>query len=204
MFRSSRIDFKLIFGLILAAGLIFIAFNFTKSFWYMYGAAMLFLLSFGIFNVNLNKEYSLFKGLIPAVFSAVILYVVFYVGAFVFKFMPFGLNSSVHSAFNKFATDNWLIWILMAIAIVPGEEIFWRGFVLKRLLDSYSTWFAVLVATILPTLMMCFSGNIALIIGIFVASLFWNLLYVWRSSLLMLYLSHFLFVFILLAALPIY
>ncbi|EUJ19777.1 hypothetical protein MAQA_06423 [Listeria aquatica FSL S10-1188] len=124
MIRSNRIDFKLILGLVLAAGLIFVTFNYTKSFWYMYGAAMLFLLSFGIFNVNLSKQSSVLKGLIPAIFSAVILYIVFYIGAFILKFMPFGLNSAVHSAFNKFSTDNWIIWILMIIAIVPGEEIF--------------------------------------------------------------------------------
>lgn len=204
MIRSNRIDFKLILGLVLAAGLIFVTFNYTKSFWYMYGAAMLFLLSFGIFNVNLSKQSSVLKGLIPAIFSAVVLYIVFYIGAFILKFMPFGLNGAVHSAFNKFSTDNWIIWILMIVAIVPGEEIFWRGFVLQRLLDSYATWFAVLVSTLLITLFMCFSGNPALVIGIFVASLFWNLLYVWRPSLIMLYLSHLLFVFILLAALPIY
>lgn len=170
----------------------------------MYGASMLFLLSFCIFNVDLRKKFSFFKGILPAVFSAIILYLIFYVGAFIFKFMPFGLNASVHSAFNKYATDNWLVWILLIVAIVPGEEIFWRGFVLQRLLDSYTTWFAVLLAAFLAALFVSVSGNMAMVIGIFTASLFWGFLYVWRSSLLMLYLSHLIFAFLLLAALPIY
>ncbi len=165
---------------------------------------MLFLLSFCIFNVDLRKQFSIFKGILPAVFSAILLYLIFYIGAFIFKFLPFGLNAAVHSAFNKYATDNWLIWILLVIAIVPGEEIFWRGFVLKRLLDSYATWFALLISAILPALFVTFSGNIAMVIAIFVASLFWGALYIWRPSLLMLYMSHLLFAFLLLAALPIY
>nr|WP_240310313.1 MULTISPECIES: CPBP family intramembrane glutamic endopeptidase [Listeria] len=165
---------------------------------------MLFLLSFCIFNVDLRKKFSIFKGILPAIFSAIILYIIFYIGAFIFKFLPFGLNSAVHSAFNKYATDNWLVWILLVIAIVPGEEIFWRGFVLKRLLDSYANWFALLVSSILSALFVVASGNIAMVIAIFVASLFWGALYIWRPSLLMLYMSHLLFAFLLLSALPIY
>ncbi|WP_099223222.1 CPBP family intramembrane glutamic endopeptidase [Listeria costaricensis] len=201
---SSRIDWKLIFGIIFAAVLMIVSFNYKSSFWYMYGAAMLFLVSFGIFNVDLQKKNSFIKGVIPAVFSAVILYVIFYIGAFILKIMPFGLDHSVQSAFHRFATDDWYIWILMIVAIVPGEEIFWRGFVLQRLLNAFQTWFAILLATVILTVIVAFSGSFALTIGMFAATLFWNFLYVWRPSLLMTYLSHLLFVFLLLAALPIY
>ncbi|WP_163652387.1 CPBP family intramembrane glutamic endopeptidase [Listeria sp. PSOL-1] len=202
--KSSKIDLKLIIGLIISAILIFITFNYTESFWYIYGASMLFLLSFSIFTVDLKKRYSFFGGLIPAIFSSVVLYIIFYLGALLLKILPFGLDKSVRAAFSTFATDSWPIWLLLIVAIIPGEEIFWRGFVLNRLLKLVKPWLAIVISTALITILISFSDSFALIISTLIANLFWNLLYLYRPSLLMTYLSHVLFIFLLLSLLPIY
>ncbi|MBC8924194.1 CPBP family intramembrane metalloprotease, partial [Escherichia coli] len=68
----------------------------------------------------------------------------------------------------------------------------------------FNPWFSNVFAALLCMVMMFPSGNFAAIIGIFVASLVWNIMYSYRPSLLMLYLSHLTFAFLLLAALPIY
>lgn len=94
---------------------------------------MLFLLSFVIFNDDLKKEFSFVKGILPGIFSGIVLYIIFYIGAFIIKVMPGGLENSVEAAFNKYSTHSLIIWLLLIVAIIPGEEIFWRGFVLKRL-----------------------------------------------------------------------
>ncbi|AIS59422.1 CPBP family intramembrane glutamic endopeptidase [Listeria ivanovii] len=202
--KSIKIDYKLVLGLILCALLVILTYQFPRVFWYLYGAGMLFLLSFVIFNDDLKKEYSFTKGILPGVFSGIVLYIVFYIGAFILKIMPGGLENSVAAAFNKYATDSWVIWLLLVVAIIPGEEIFWRGFVLKRLNNYFNPWFSNIFAALLCMVMMFPSGNFAAIIGIFVASLVWNVMYTYRSSLLMVYVSHLTFAFLLLAALPIY
>lgn len=202
--KSIKIDYKLVLGLILCALLVILTYQFPRVFWYLYGAGMLFLLSFVIFNDDLKKEYSFSKGILPGVFSGIVLYIVFYIGAFILKIMPGGLENSVAAAFNKYATDSWVIWLLLVVAIIPGEEIFWRGFVLKRLNNYFNPWFSNIFAALLCMVMMFPSGNFAAIIGIFVASLVWNVMYTYRSSLLMVYVSHLTFAFLLLAALPIY
>ncbi|AHI55498.1 lysostaphin resistance A-like protein [Listeria ivanovii] len=202
--KSIKIDYKLVLGLILCALLVILTYQFPRVFWYLYGAGMLFLLSFVIFNDDLKKEYSFTKGILPGVFSGIVLYIVFYIGAFILKIMPGGLENSVAAAFNKYATDSWVIWLLLVVAIIPGEEIFWRGFVLKRLNNYFNPWFSNIFAALLCMIMMFPSGNFAAIIGIFVASLVWNVMYTYRSSLLMVYVSHLTFAFLLLAALPIY
>ncbi|PZF87111.1 CPBP family intramembrane metalloprotease [Listeria ivanovii] len=202
--KSIKIDYKLVLGLILCALLVILTYQFPRVFWYLYGAGMLFLLSFVIFNDDLKKEYSFTKGILPGVFSGIVLYIVFYIGAFILKIMPGGLENSVAAAFNKYATDSWVIWLLLVVAIIPGEEIFWRGFVLKRLNNYFNSWFSNIFAALLCMIMMFPSGNFAAIIGIFVASLVWNVMYTYRSSLLMVYVSHLTFAFLLLAALPIY
>lgn len=165
---------------------------------------MLFLLSFVIFNDDLKKEFSFTKGILPGIFSGIVLYIIFYIGAFILKVMPGGLDNSVEAAFNKYSTNSLIIWSLLIIAIIPGEEIFWRGFVLKRLNQYFNHWFSNIFAAVLCMVMMLPSGNFAAIIGIFVASLVWNVMYSYRPSLLMVYLSHLTFAFLLLAALPIY
>ncbi|MBM5719225.1 CPBP family intramembrane metalloprotease [Listeria ivanovii] len=202
--KSIKIDYKLVLGLIICALLVILTYQFPRVFWYLYGAGMLFLLSFVIFNDDLKKEYSFTKGILPGVFSGIVLYIVFYIGAFILKIMPGGLENSVAAAFNKYATDSWVIWLLLVVAIIPGEEIFWRGFVLKRLNNYFNPWFSNIFAALLCMVMMFPSGNFAAIIGIFVASLVWNVMYTYRSSLLMVYVSHLTFAFLLLAALPIY
>lgn len=165
---------------------------------------MLFLLSFVIFNDDLKKEFSFVKGILPGIFSGIVLYIIFYIGAFIIKVMPGGLENSVEAAFNKYSTHSLIIWLLLIVAIIPGEEIFWHGFVLKRLNHYFNPWFSNVFAALLCMVMMFPSGNFAAIIGIFVASLVWNIMYSYRPSLLMLYLSHLTFAFLLLAALPIY
>ncbi|MBC1251524.1 lysostaphin resistance A-like protein [Listeria welshimeri] len=202
--KSIKIDYKLVLGLILCALLVILTYQFPRVFWYLYGAGMLFLLSFVIFNDDLKKEFSFTKGILPGVFSGIVLYIIFYIGAFILKVMPGGLDNSVEAAFNKYSTNSLIIWSLLIIAIIPGEEIFWRGFVLKRLNQYFNHWFSNIFAAVLCMVMMLPSGNFAAIIGIFVASLVWNVMYSYRPSLLMVYLSHLTFAFLLLAALPIY
>ncbi|MBF2671678.1 CPBP family intramembrane glutamic endopeptidase [Listeria seeligeri] len=202
--KSIKIDYKLVVGLILCALLVILTYQFPRVFWYLYGAGMLFLLSFVIFNDDLKKEYSFSKGILSGIFSGIVLYIVFYIGAFILKVMPGSLENSVAAAFDKYATDSWVIWLLMIVAIIPGEEIFWRGFVLKRLNNYFNPWFSNIFAALICMVMMFPSGNFAAIIGIFVASLVWNIMYSYRPSLLMVYISHLTFAFILLAALPIY
>ncbi|MCU09179.1 CPBP family intramembrane metalloprotease [Listeria monocytogenes] len=202
--KSIKIDYKLVLGLILCALLVILTYQFPRVFWYLYGAGMLFLLSFVIFNDDLKKEFSFVKGILPGIFSGIVLYIIFYIGAFIIKVMPGGLENSVEVAFNKYSTHSLIIWLLLIVAIIPGEEIFWRGFVLKRLNHYFNPWFSNVFAALLCMVMMFPSGNFAAIIGIFVASLVWNIMYSYRPSLLMLYLSHLTFAFLLLAALPIY
>ncbi len=115
---------------------------------------MLFLLSFVIFNDDLKKEFSFVKGILPGIFSGIVLYIIFYIGAFIIKVMPGGLENSVEAAFNKYSTHSLIIWLLLIVAIIPGEEIFWRGFVLKRLNHYFNPWFSNVFAALLCMVMM--------------------------------------------------
>ncbi|EAG4460248.1 CPBP family intramembrane metalloprotease, partial [Listeria monocytogenes] len=71
--KSIKIDYKLVLGLVLCALLVILTYQFPRVFWYLYGAGMLFLLSFVIFNDDLKKEFSFVKGILPGIFSGIVL-----------------------------------------------------------------------------------------------------------------------------------
>ncbi|EFI83225.1 type II CAAX prenyl endopeptidase Rce1 family protein [Listeria grayi] len=202
--KSNKIDYKLIAGFILCALLIALTYHYRGAFWYLYGACTLFLMSFVIFNEDLEKKSSFTKNLFLGIVSGIALYVVFYIGAILFKVLPGGLDLSVKSAFAKYSTDSLLIWLLLIFIIVPGEEIFWRGFVLERLNHYFHPIIAAIISAAILALFMCVSKSIAVVVSIFVASLIWNLLYQFRKSVILTYLSHLTFIFLLLVALPLY
>lgn len=202
--KNNRIDYKLIFGFIFCALLIVLTYHYNGVFWYLYGACTLFLMSFVIFDDDLEENSSFIKSLFPGIISGIVLYVIFYVGAILFKVLPGGLDASVKHAFAAYSTNSLLVWLLLIFIIVPGEELFWRGFVLKRMNRFFSPFVAAIISALILALFMCVSKSIAVVVSIFVASLVWNLLYQYKKSIILTYVSHLTFIFLLLVALPFY
>lgn len=202
--KSNKIDYRLFIGILLAAGLMYVTFEYASVFWYLYGASMLFLISWVILNDELKKRYSVLKNIIPGIFSGIILYILFYIGALLLKFIPGNFDALVAKGYNKYEPESLLIWLLLVVAIVPGEEIFWRGFVLKRLENDLVSWMAVLIMAVLNGAFMLFSGNFVIALAAALASVFWGFMYVRRPSLSLVIISHWTFNLLLLLILPIY
>ncbi|AQY51721.1 CAAX amino terminal membrane protease family protein [Listeria weihenstephanensis FSL R9-0317] len=202
--KSNKIDYRLFLGILLAAGLMYVTFDYATVFWYLYGASMLFLISWVILNDELKKHYSILKSVVPGIFSGIVLYILFYIGALLLKFIPGNMDALVAEGYGKYEPDSLLIWILLVVAIVPGEEIFWRGFVLKRLEHDLIPWVAVLIMSVLNGALMLFSGNFIIALAAALASIFWGFIYVKRPSLSLLIISHWTFNLLLLLLLPIY
>ncbi|MBC2169308.1 CPBP family intramembrane glutamic endopeptidase [Listeria booriae] len=202
--KSSKIDYRLFLGLILAAGLMYVTFEYKAVFWYLYGASMLFLISWVILNDELKKHFSFFKNIIPGIFSGIILYILFYIGALILKFIPGNMDALVAKGYARYEPDVWYIWLLLVVAIIPGEEIFWRGFVLKRLENDLVPWIAVVIMAVLNGAFMLFSGNFIIALAATLASVYWGFIYLKRPSLSLVIVSHWTFNLLLLLLLPIY
>jgi len=123
--------------------------------------------------------------------SAVVLWFVFYVGDYVSSFIFDFSKTQVANIYSmKDGGNLFVIGALLLLLIGPAEEIFWRGFVQKRLGDKYGEWTAFFATTLIYALAHVWSFNFMLIMSALVCGGFWGLLYKWNKNLLTLVISH--------------
>lgn len=187
-------DWKLIGGLLLAYCLIFITFDYKQQvFWYLYTATMLFLISITIITEKIDKQISTKQALLIGIPSGGLLYLIFVLGHYLLSLLPMNTVKQVNMLYEYFALDWLWQYIVLILIIIPGEEFFWRGFVLKRLEREIKPVLAVILAAGLNALAFSFTGYFLLIFAAFFSGLIWGALYIWKRSLPLLVISHFIF-----------
>lgn len=128
---------------------------------------------------QLRSLYAFKPIYIPAgIIAAAVLYLVFWVGHFVSTYiLPFAA-SQVDSIYTIRAGQNpWVIAGLLFFIIGPAEEIFWRGFVQRRLSKRYGILTGLIVAAAVYTLVHIWSFNLMLIAASAVCGAFWGLMF---------------------------
>jgi len=141
------------------------------------------------------------RHILIGVFSAVLLYFVFYAGNIITGFiLPFE-NVQVMSVYNnKAGVDLRLISFLLVFIIGPGEELYWRGFIQKTLSAKLGSRKGYLLGTALYAGVHILTGNFMLVVAALVCGLFWGFLYEKEKSIVPVIISHViwdLFVFVL-------
>jgi membrane protease YdiL (CAAX protease family) len=125
------------------------------------------------------------------VISALGLYAVFYAGNAVSRLMfPFAANNIENVYAFKSGAAPVRIALLMAFIIGPGEELFWRGFLQRRMQIEKGPFKGFLLATLLYAGVHIASGNAMLVLAAGVCGLFWGFLYLRTGSLLLNVVSH--------------
>lgn len=117
------------------------------------------------------------KTLLLGVLSAAVLYGVFVVGNLaarrLFSFGPAEIEAVYRQGVQ---TPRWIVALLLLVVVGPGEEIFWRGYVQRRL--SAELGRAGLTLSILAyTGVHLATANLTLILAALVCGVFWTLLY---------------------------
>lgn len=126
-------------------------------------------------------------GLVGALF----LYGVFFAGNWLSRMLlPFA-ETDINLVYEfKGGTSPLLIGCLMALLIGPGEELFWRGFLQRRLAVHLGKWRGFFFATALYTIMHAGSLNPMLLVAALFCGAFWGWLYMRTGSLLTVVASH--------------
>jgi membrane protease YdiL (CAAX protease family) len=125
------------------------------------------------------------------VLSALGLYLVFYAGNAVSRLIfPFAAANIENVYAFKSGAAPLRIALLMAFIIGPGEELFWRGCLQRRLQMEKGPLQGFLMATLLYTGVHIASGNVMLVLAAGVCGLFWGFLYLRTGSLLLNVVSH--------------
>ena len=188
---------KVVVPVIIAAVLWFVMFSpWTRdyvNFWITMGFAAVALAAMSAFLCDDFREQFSFslKDVLIGMGSAVVLYFVFYLGDF-FSSMLFDFaRGQVDSIYRmKEGQSPLLLGLLLAFFIGPAEEIFWRGFVQRKLAGKYGQWQALAAATLVYTLVHVWSFNFMLIMAALVCGAFWGLIYKYNRSLTTLIVSH--------------
>ena len=199
-------DVRLLLGIVGAHILIYMAYHNDNVFWYLYTATILFCISYAILNNknNLKNTLPLAQNILYGLLSGIILYALFFIGNLLIDWLQLkDLAKDVNQLYKTYSPISFWHYIVLFAIIIPGEEIFWRGYIQKRLDDfKLQPSLIILLSAILYTLPMLYSQNLALVVAGFVAGLVWAILYQWKKSLPLVIVSHLVFDCILLIILP--
>ena len=173
----------LIATVVLATALWFVTFYLTwASFWIKISlsAAILATLSLGLEPRRQNLFAFNWRAVISGLLSAVVLYGIFWAGKQISALLfPFSA-SQIGSIYDKGAgTSMGTIALLLFLVTGPCEEIYWRGYLQRNLMERFGNGAGWALATTVYAAVHIWSLNFMLIGAAAVAGAFWGALY-WR------------------------
>lgn len=186
-------DKRLILGFFLAHLLLYFTFHDKTIFWYIFTATMLFLISYSILHEEIEDEASFFSYLFLGTVSGIVLFGVFFIGNMGIDVLHLPFSKEISSLYNRLSPTILWHYIVLLLVIIPGEEIFWRGFIQKRIQKWYNTTASVLLSSILYASAHIYSGSVMLPFAALVSGVFWGYLYAWKKSLPLVIVSHLIF-----------
>lgn len=195
-------DPRLITGLIISHALMYFTFYDRAIFWYIFTGSLLVLITYAMFQEAVDDEASFFKYLSMGTVTGLILYLVFWMGIQAFDLLNLPYGNSVNKLYRWFAPE--LFWQYLALILVaaPGEELFWRGFVQKRLLHYFGPLTSIFIGSLLYASVHVYSGTPMLMLAAFLSGLMWGALYLWKRSMPLVIVSHIVFDIMIFIILP--
>ena len=143
------------------------------------------------------------RALILGLGSAVLLYAIFWAAKKMAPpLLPFA-DRQIGSIYQKgTGIPRWQIALLLFFVTGPAEELYWRGYLQKNLMERFGRWQGWLMATAVYAGVHIWSFNFMLIGAAAVAGAFWGALY-WRlNNLAPVILSHSIWSTVIFALLP--
>ncbi len=181
------------------------------NFWLMISAAttifMAIVFLFRAQNLSVFKFSS--KDLLSGIFLALLLYLIFFGGKFLLQEL-LGRNLFFPSYQEKinlvYATKSTIARPLLALILIfpigAGEELFWRGFIQKKLAARCGRTLSFMLTTFFYTAIHIFTLNYMLVLAAFVCGTFWGLTYRITASIRPVMLSHMLWDVLVFVILP--
>ncbi|MEK4922061.1 type II CAAX endopeptidase family protein [Cytobacillus sp. FSL R5-0569] len=200
--RKNLPDIRLIVGIVLAHVLMYFTFEDKSIFWYIFSATMLFLISFAIISIELDHQETFTQNLLWGTLSGVFLYGIFWLGYTGLSFIGLSITEPVAKLYSYYGAKNIWQYLLLIFLFAPGEEIFWRGFVQKRVMNYTNGFLAVGISSILFASVQFYSGSWALVLAALIAGLYWGTIYLWKRSIVLLITSHIIFSLLLFVFFP--
>ncbi|MCD4840138.1 MULTISPECIES: CPBP family intramembrane glutamic endopeptidase [Neobacillus] len=186
-------DSKLLTGLILAHVLLYFSFNDKSIFWYIFSGSILGLIIFTMLKGEMDDQLSIPRSIGWGVITGLLLYFIFWAGYHLLQFIDFSFHKEISRLYKWFAPSLFWQYLSLVFVAAPGEELFWRGFVQKRLLHSLKPIPGILIGAFLYGSAHIYSGSLLLIFAAFLSGLVWGVLYFWKKSMPLVIVSHIIF-----------
>lgn len=196
----SKIDSRILIGFFMAHILLYFTYSDQKVFWYMFTATMLILISYSIITEEVDDAVPLPTYLTVGLVSGLVLFGLFWLGDLLLEILKIPVQKDISRLYKLFSPSLFWHYLSLMLIAVPGEEIFWRGFIQKRLLHNKGYWWSVIISSLMYASVSLYSGEWILVLAAFISGLFWGTLYVWKRSIPLVIVSHLvfdLFIFIL-------
>jgi uncharacterized protein len=195
-------DRKLILGILIAHLLLFFSFEDKDVFWYIFTASMLVLISYSIINEEIEDNTSTITYLTLGVASGLGLFGLFWLGSFLIELLNLPFDNQISRLYSRFSPDLLWHYLVLVLILAPGEEIFWRGFIQKRLSNYFSMKMSIGLSVLLYASVHLYSGEFILVLAAVIAGLAWSILYAWKRSMPLVIVSHIVFDLLLFVFLP--
>jgi len=206
--RSSAFDGKaVLLTLLLAAALWFVTFYLDWGvFWFKISISSLVLAALA-FRLQPRRETRFafnLKAVGLGILSAALLYLIFWAGKTVSgMLLPFA-GEQIGAIYGKGeGTPIWLIALLLFFVTGPCEELYWRGFLQKKLMLRFGNGTGWLMAVLLYAGVHIWSFNFMLIGAAAVAGAFWGAMYWLTDDLAPVIISHAIWSTFIFAVMPI-
>lgn len=123
--------------------------------------------------------------------SAAFLYAVFFVGNILSRELFSFAGQGIENVYQfKEGASLLRVSLLIGLLIGPGEELFWRHFLQRRLSAHWGPWVGFFAASALYALVHLGSGNPMLVLAAGLCGLYWGLLYLLTRSVTLVLISH--------------
>jgi membrane protease YdiL (CAAX protease family) len=195
-------DPRLFIGLIVAHILFYFSFHDKAIFWYIFSGSVLVLIAYAMFQEEVDDEVSFIQYVFVGAIAGFFIYFIFWLGVRAIDILHLPFNTSIKNLYKWFAPS--LFWQYLALVLVaaPGEELFWRGFIQKRVMNYYNPFIGISAASILYASVHIYSGSFLLVLAAFISGCIWGNLYFWKRSMPLVIVSHIVFDLMIFIILP--
>jgi membrane protease YdiL (CAAX protease family) len=191
---------------LLAAGLWFITFALAwTSFWIKIALSAALLAVIALILRPPQREDFRFTGraVLVGLLSAAVLYFIFWAGKAVSTVLFDFAGQQIGGIYHKgTGTPMLTIGLLLFLVTGPSEEIFWRGYLQRSLMERFGRWPGWAAATAIYAGVHIWSFNFMLIGAAAVAGAFWGAMYARLGSLAPVILSHSIWSMVIFAVFP--
>ncbi|WP_059173726.1 CPBP family intramembrane glutamic endopeptidase [Bacillus sp. FJAT-27445] len=188
-----KIDFRLIGGFLLAHLLLYFTFQDKNIFWYIFPASLLVLTIWTILLEDVDDRISFIRYITTGIISGLLLYGLFFLGNSLIHFFKIPLGDNIAKLYKWFSPGQFWQYIALVLIAVPGEELFWRGFIQKRILRHHRASWSIFLSAAMYASVHIYSAEFILVFAAFVSGLVWGLLFAWKRSIPLVIVSHLVF-----------